>query len=530
MPVDDTLPDLTSAWALIESAADRFDGARMLVDDRDRDWTFAQYRDACSRVAARLVADGISTSSTVSWQLPTTIEAVVLLGALARLGVRQNPLIPVLRRGELEPILRQVRPDLIVVPKVWRGFDHQTMAEELASLTGARVWALELDGVIDSLTGGEAQALPAPPESAASQWVYSSSGSTAHPKTILHTDESVVASAGAQLVQFDLGPSDLFPISFPVSHIGGMASLVTSWVRGTQLMLDSTFDPTSSPQRMSRHGATVLGSATPFFLAFLAAQRLHGREPLFPGLRFCMGGGAPIPTGLHAQVIDELGGAGIFNGYGLTECPILGYPTPQSPPELIDASAFVPAPAVDIKILDPNGEQVPDGTQGELWTKGPQSLLGYLDPDLTASLIDDAGFVSTGDLAVRSGGHVRITGRLKDVIIRNGENISAIEVETALANLPDIAEVAVVGLPDPRSGERVCAVVVPTETDRPPTLEDLATACAEAGLAKFKTPEQIRIVGGLPRSPMGKLVKASILELIQDPNTHASPQSAQEKD
>lgn len=326
MPVDDTLPDLTSAWALIESAADRFDGTRMLVDDRDRDWTFAQYRDACSSVAARLVADGISTSSTVSWQLPTTIEAVVLLGALARLGVRQNPLIPVLRRGELEPILRQVRPD------------------------------------------------------------------------------------------------------------------------------------------------------------------------------------------------------------GLTECPILGYPTPQSPPELIDASAFVPAPAVDIKILDPNGEQVPDGTQGELWTKGPQSLLGYLDPDLTASLIDDAGFVSTGDLAVRSGGHVRITGRLKDVIIRNGENISAIEVETALANLPDIAEVAVVGLPDPRSGERVCAVVVPTETDRPPTLEDLATACAEAGLAKFKTPEQIRIVGGLPRSPMGKLVKASILELIQDPNTHASPQSAQEKD
>lgn len=133
---------------------------------------------------------------------------------------------------------------------------------------------------------------------------------------------------------------------------------------------------------------------------------------------------------------------------------------------------------------------------------------------MTASTVDAHGFIRTGDLTTIEAGHVRITGRIKDVIIRNGENISAIEVEIALTHAAGVAEVAVVGLPDPRRGESVCAVVVPTDPGSPPTLEQLATSCADAGLAAFKRPEHLRVVEKLPRSPMGKLVKPTILALV----------------
>lgn len=518
MTIPSTFTQAETVWGLIDAAAERWSTRRMLVDDHDRDWTFAAYRDACLRVAARLTSRGIGPSSTVSWQLPTTIEAVVLLGALTRLGARQNPLIPILRDAELGPVLDDVAPDLLVVPRLWRGYDHETAATDLATSIGAQLWVLELDGDIAALSDEELDTLPEPPREDSGGWVYTSSGSTARPKTIVHTDASVTASAHAQLSQLDLGPEDLFPVSFPIAHIGGMAWLTTSWRAGTQLMLDSAFDPVASPERMARHGATVLGSATPFFLAFLEAQRSHGDEPLFPALRFCMGGGAPTPAGLHTQVVQELGGLGIFNGYGLTECPILGYPTPSTPAALIEVSAFMPAKGVDVEIRDPDGTVLGPEAQGELWARGPQSFTGYLDPDLTAELIDDRGFVRTGDLAVLDSGHVRITGRIKDVIIRNGENVSAIEVEGALSRVPSVAEVAVVGLPDARRGEAVCAVVVPQDPGAPPDLEELVAACTEAGLARFKHPEHLYTVPALPRSPMGKLVKPEILRLVGAPS------------
>lgn len=239
----------------------------------------------------------------MSWQLPTTVEALTLLGALSRLGARQNPLIPVLGDGEMRSILEDVAPDLLIVPRAWRGHDHETMAADLVAAHGCRLWVLPLDSDVASLGIDDVSTHPGAPSADAGRWVYTSSGSTGRPKTFVHSDASVIASARAQSLQLDLGPTDVFPVSFPVAHIGGEAWLVTSWRRGTQLLLDSAFDPSSSPERMARHGATILGSATPFFVAFLEKQRQLGVDRLFPDLRFCMGGGAPIPAGLHDQVI-----------------------------------------------------------------------------------------------------------------------------------------------------------------------------------------------------------------------------------
>jgi cyclohexanecarboxylate-CoA ligase len=147
------------------------------------------------------------------------------------------------------------------------------------------------------------------------------------------------------------------------------------------------------------------------------------------------------------------------------------------------------------------------GEEGELRLKGPQRMLGYIDTRLDADAFDDDGWYRSGDLGVVDArGNVTVTGRLKDIIIRNAENISALEVEDALFRHPAVHDVAVIGVPDPRSGERLCAVVVP-EPGAEPTLEVLAAHCRELGLAAQKWPERVELVDDLPRTPMGKVKK-----------------------
>jgi acyl-CoA synthetase (AMP-forming)/AMP-acid ligase II len=503
----------TTLAELVAERAARTPEHPMLVDEYDRRLTSAGYRHAVEAVAAGLLARGVRPGTRVSWQLPTTLESVVLMGALARLGAVQNPLITVLRAGELRPILADVRPALIVVPTVWRDHHHARTARELAVDIGAEVLTCDAcPGPLDLPTGDPATLPPPPAGADGRRWIYTSSGSTARPKTIWHTDRSVLASANASVGQLPIASEDLFPVAFPFAHIGGVSWLVTALRTGCRLLLVAAFDPVAGPALMARHGATILGSATPFLLAYLSAQQAHGTEPLFDRLRFCMGGGAALPRGLHARVRAELGGLGMFNGYGLTEAPILGYPAPDDPDELVDASAFRPAPGVEVGVLDVTGAVLPHSEQGELAVRGPQSFAGYLDPALTADVVGDDGFLRTGDLGVRRpSGHIVVTGRVKDVIVRNGENISGAEIEAALLTLPAVAEVAVVGLPDERRGERVGAVVVPADAAAPPSLDDLVAACAAAGLARFKHPEEMVLRDHLPRSPMGKLVKPAIL-------------------
>ena len=499
-------------WTLVESRAQDTPDAPMLVDERGRTLTFAQYRDVAESVAAGLLDLGLSPGSTVSWQLPTSVESAVLIGALARADLIQNPLIPVLREGELVPLFTDIAPDLIIVPPSFRGHDHAEMARTLAAGHHAQVVLCDhtLSETID-LPRGDPATLPPPAPGGPVRWIYTTSGSTATPKAIAHTDASVAATSNATVEQMPLGSDDVFPMAFPIAHIGGISWLAAAWRTGCSLVLIDQFDPATSPYVMARHGATILGSATPFMIAYLNAQHEHGSGPLFPHLRFCMGGGGPIPPGLNARLQEELGGRGIFNGYGLTECPIVGYPGWDDNNTMLDASAFLPGRDVSVRITDPDGHDLPPGTQGELRLRGPQMFTGFLNPALAATSHDADGYVRTGDLAIEdSDGHVTITGRLKEIIIRNGENISTAELESALAVHPGVADVAVIGLPHPIKGELICAVVVPADATHPPTKDALNQTCVAAGLAPFKRIEQLHYRSELPRSPMGKLMKTVI--------------------
>jgi acyl-CoA synthetase (AMP-forming)/AMP-acid ligase II len=201
-------------------------------------------------------------------------------------------------------------------------------------------------------------------------------------------------------------------------------------------------------------------------------------------------------------------GTRIINQWGLTEFPAATSLGPDDRPEMFDHSVGRMVPGAEVKTIGFDGMIAPSGTEGELWVRGPQRCLGYVESSLDADAFDAEGFFRTGDLGiVDEQGYVRITGRLKDIIIRNAENLSALEIENVLIEHPAIADIAVVGVPDERTGERACAVVVLAPGHESLSISDLATHCRARGLANQKIPEQLEIVEQLPRNPMGKVLK-----------------------
>jgi acyl-CoA synthetase (AMP-forming)/AMP-acid ligase II len=506
------LPTGSSWWNLIQCRSGLTPDCVMLEDERRRSLTFAGFRSRAEEVAAGLAETGVRPEQVVSWQLPTSLEAAVLMAALARLGVAQNPVIPILRRAEVGHIVEQLRSDWLFVPGTWRGFDYAAMAAEAVERRACNVVACDqLDHACDdlSLPAADPARLDPPADPAgAVRWYYYSSGTTAAPKGAKHTDESAMASSQGTVEMARLRDDDVFPLAFPLAHIGGMMMLTATLRAGSRLVLIEAFDPVWSPLLMADRGATLLGSAVPFFLAFLDAQRRHGTEPLFSRLRQVLAGGAPVPPEVHLELERALG-HGVINSWGLTEFPAATSLAVDDPPEKFLGSVGRPVRGVEVRVSGPTGAPQPVGVEGELRLRGPQCFAGYVDATLDADAFDEDGFFRTGDLGtIDDDGFVRVTGRLKDVIIRNAENISPLEVEGVLYEHPAIADVSVVAVPDPRTGERCCAVVVlAPDAAGGLTLADLAEHCRAHGLARHKVPEQLEIVAELPRNLMGKVLK-----------------------
>jgi cyclohexanecarboxylate-CoA ligase len=504
-------------WTLIADAARRQPNRQILADECGRCLTARELHDAACATAAAFAGRGIGTGTVVSWQLPTTLETMVVMAALARLGAVQNPIIPILREHEVGFITGQLDTEFLVVPEIWRGFDHGGLARALSSDRGFQVIAVDLAtppvaGEL-RLPRASIDALAAPPDPAGeTRWIYYSSGTTAAPKGIRHTDTSVIAGSAGVVGMVGATGSDVDPIAFPIAHIGGAAMLAAALLTGMRLALFEAFDPAATPLSIAAHNPTFLGTATPFFVAFLEAQRAHGDRPLFPSLRGCLAGGAPITAELGRQVRETFGVAGIANAWGLTEFPCATSPPLTAAPEVLDHTVGPPVPGVRVRVVDNREIELPIGREGELRLKGPQCFLGYADATLDAGAFDDDGWLRTGDLGlVDAGGNVRVTGRIKDAIIRNAENVSALEIENVLATHPAVGDVAVIGVPDRSAGERVCAVVVPASVDGV-SLESLVQHCRSQGLSHYKYPERLVIVETLPRNQFGKVIKKDLRE------------------
>lgn len=303
--------------------------------------------------------------------------------------------------------------------------------------------------------------------------------------------------------------SDKNAVVFPFTHIGGIGWLFSALVVGFPTVYIERFDPQRTTGLIREHEVTMAGAGTPFHMAYLAAQRqLPEGEQLFPKVRVYCGGGAPKPPQLHYDIKAEMGGVGIVSGYGLTEAPIIAMGTVRDTDEQLAHTEGGATGTTQLRAVTIEGKEAGIGEEGEIRAKAPQLMKGYLDASLDAEAFDEDGWFRTGDLGrIDADGMVTITGRVKDIIIRNMENISAKEVEDVLFTHPGIADVAVIGVPDDRTGERVCAVVVPKDPGDPVTFESMIDHAKAAGLMTQKLPERLELVDALPRNPTGKILK-----------------------
>jgi acyl-CoA synthetase (AMP-forming)/AMP-acid ligase II len=505
------LTHITDLWPLLEARAAATPGALFALDERGRTLSFAQVRDAALRCAAGLAQLGVARDVPVSWQLPTRIDALVLTAALARLGAVQNPILPVLREREVAFITRQIGARCLFMPRLFRGFDYEAMAKQVA----ASQPALAVHCVDDGLPEGDPASLPPAsvvtnPASAPVRWILYSSGTTADPKGARHTDHSVAFPGRAMCEVQGMSADDRVALVFPVTHVGGVNWLVGSLMFGFALLVVEVFDAKRTPRWLAEQRATQLGAGTVFHQAYLAAQREHGAQRLFTHVRGYPGGGAPKPPQLFWDLYRETGAA-IHSGYGLTEHPIAVMGGVADAPEKLATTEGRATPGTELRIVKPDGAEAARGEEGEVRVRGPHLFRGYVDASLDRDAFDERGFLRTGDLGLLDAeGYLAITGRLKDIIIRKGENVSAKEIEDHLHAHPGIREAAVVGLADAERGELVCAAIVTRDDSAPRDIAGVAAFLRARGVAPYKLPERVERLDELPRNPSGKVLKREL--------------------
>ncbi|HKY14188.1 MAG TPA: AMP-binding protein [Microthrixaceae bacterium] len=494
-------------WELIDKRVEATPDALLAVDEDMRTMTFIELATEAERAAAGLANYGVSAGSVVSWQLPTWLESLVLVAALSRLGAVQNPILPIYREREVGFVTKQADASLLVVPSTFAGFDFEAMARAMAAeKSGMKVLVADR-----ALPQGDPASLPAIGDSGAVaddeiRWLFYTSGTTADPKGARHTDASIAAVGKGMGERLALIEADRAALVFPFTHIGGITWLFSSLQFGSSLILMESFHPQRTPEVLARENVTVAGSGTPFHMAYLAYQKGEA-APVFPNVRCFPGGGAPKPPQLVYDM-RELFDAPVLSGYGLTEAPILTMASVDDDDDELAVSEGKAMPGVELRLVRLDGGVAGPGEEGEVRAKAPQMMKGYLDSSLNADAFDEDGYFRTGDLGrLDEAGNLIITGRLKDIIIRKGENVSAKEVEDMLFTHPQVADVAVIGVPDADRGEMVVAVVQTAEGAEPISKGEMVDFLKNEGLMIQKLPERLEHLEVIPRNPSGKILK-----------------------
>lgn len=505
------LLEAPTIWELVRHRAELSGDRPLLLDPQGRRVGFAEFAAEVERVAAGLVGLGIGPATLVTWQLPTRVESIVISMALARLGAVQNPILHLYREREVGAVLRASRPDFFIVPGVWKDRDFGDMARTLSAELDPAPTVLEIG---TDLPYGDVGTLPDPPSSGtAVRWIYYTSGTTSEPKGVQHSDQTLMAGGRGLAAALDMSPDDIGSMAFPYSHIAGPDYLLMMLAAGFGAVLIESFVPADAVAAYRDLGVTMCGGSTAFYQMFLAEQRKTPDTPVIPTLRIMSGGGAAKPPELFYDIAREMG-VRLVHGYGMTEVPMMAMGSPHDTDEQLAYTDGKPVLGAEIRIVKDDETVAAPDEEGEVRLRGPVVCLGYTDPAVNADAFDAEGWFRTGDLGVlRPDGHLRLTGRLKDVIIRKGENISARELEDVLFNHPKVGDVAVIGVPDEERGELVCAVVETADGAEPITLDELVAWCKDAGLMTQKIPERLEIVDALPRNEtLNKVLKFKLRE------------------
>lgn len=513
--------------ATLSSAPERNALIAYRVSDDTR--TALSYRELdriVTRMAAGLASLSVNKADVVSCQLPNWWQMTALHLACVRIGAILNPLMPIFRERELSFMLGHAQSRILVIPKVFRGFDYAAMAE------GLRAELPDLQQVL--VIGGEGEnsfeqvLLEQPWEEHTDtaslfaerrlsgddvvQLLYTS-GTTGEPKGVLHTSNTLFSNVRPYAERLHLSSDDTLFMASPMAHqTGFLYGLMMPIYLQTTAVLQDTWDPLYAVKVAAAEKLTFTMASTPFLADLIDIAPSH-RDAL-ASLRIFVVVGAPIPEAL----VEKAGAAvnaQVISAWGMTENGAVTMTRPEDDAERAIHSDGVALPYMEVQVIDDHGQVVANGGEGNLMVRGASLFVGYLKrPELYG--VDDHGWFATGDLArMDEQGYIRITGRTKDVVIRGGENVPVVEIENLLYKHPAISAVALVGCPDERLGERVCAYVTQHDGSPQLSLADIVHFLLEQRLSKNYLPEYLEVLPALPRTPSGKIQKFKLREQAQ---------------
>ena len=491
----------------------------VLLVDGERRIDAATLHAEASAVAQALRARGFRPGDTLSFMLPNWHEAAIVYLAATLAGLVAHPIVPALRDHEVGFQLRDSRSRMIFVPAAFRGYDYPAMMRRVNAELAEPPEVVVLRGDAAGFTTYAALlahegAAPLPkvdPDSV--KMLMYTSGTTGRPKGVLHSHNSLHALVTQLHEHWRAGAGDAFFVPSLISHIGGsIYAFEMPQLFGTRAVLQESWDAHAAVAIMQAEGCTHMAGATPFLDALLNAAR--EADTTLPALKVFICGGASVPPTLIREANGYFENAVVSRVFGSTEVPVTTVGSMQ--PGDLDHAAETDGRIgiAEVRLVDPQC-RIADG--GEVLARGPQMLVGYLAEEQEQGAFDADGFFRMGDLARRvDGDYLVVTGRAKDIIIRNGENIAPKEIEDLLVQHPDIADVTIVGLPDPRTGERACAVIVPRNGANP-DVAALKTFLDGYRLARFKIPEQVEYRDTLPRNAAGKVLKHVVRDALLAP-------------
>ena len=479
--------------------------------------SYAELSSRVSAIAAGLKQIGVQHGDVVSFQLPNWWQFVSTHLACVRIGAVSNPLMPIYRERELEFMVGRSGAKVLIVPKTFRGFDHEQLAYRMQQriATLEQVFVVGGDGknsfesaLLHATQGerGDDQAGLHPNDI---MKIMYTSGTTGEPKGVMHTSNTILCSMKSVIDRVGLTEDDVIFMPSPFAHsIGFCYGILMSLYLGVELVTMDVWDRATAADIMERHGVTFMFGATPFLSDLANLPGIERRN--LDRFRIFLTAGAPVPPTLVDKAESVLG-ASVVPGFGMTELGLVTAVLPTDPARGRETDGYA-FPHTELRLVDAGQRNLQHGMEGELQCRGSSTFVGYHGrPDLYN--VDEDGWFATGDLArVNEDGYIRIVGRSKDIIIRGGENIPVVEVEHLMHEMSQINEVAIVGISDKRLGERSCAFVS-LHDGKDLTLNQVVNFLDSRKLARQYLPEKLIVVDSLPKTPAGKVQKFELREL-----------------
>jgi fatty-acyl-CoA synthase len=530
---------------VLAATAQRFaDQEALVFPQLGRRWSWREFAADVDAATRGLVALGIQRGEHVAIWATNVPEWVLLQFATAKIGAVLVNINPAYRAFELEYVLNQSDAVALFLIDRFKTSDYFAMlADVCPEITSAEegwvcspkfpqlrtVVTLKGESPAGLLTWQEmiskgsevgeeqinsfsSQLAPTDPIN-----IQYTSGTTGFPKAAMLSHRNLLLNAYYVGECQRFSPSDRLCIPVPFYHcFGCVLGTLASVVHGVTMIIPAEyFQPRPTLDTLEHERATAVYGVPTMYIAQLQDPSLAGRNFT---LRTGIMSGAPCPIEIMRQVIDKLGPAEITIAYGQTEAsPVITQTRADDPLELRVETVGRPLPDVEVRIVDPvSGQELPDGEQGELCTRGHVVMLGYYNnEEATAAAIDAEGWLHTGDLAIRiPSGYFKITGRLKDMVIRGGENIYPREIEEFLFTHPAVEQAAVVGVPDPRYGEELCAWIK-LKQGAQVTVDEIREFC-RSRLAHYKVPKYVMFVESFPQTVTGKIQKFKIREHVRE--------------